>query len=61
MLNGYYTTKEIADKLSIHPDSVGRVMRQRGVGGKKVMGMWIYPKTAVDPIVAIYKKGQKHG
>lgn len=52
---GHYTTREIADKLQVHQSSVTRLMKDRGIRGEKVFGVWVYPCVEVDALAVTYR------
>ncbi len=46
--NRYYTVKEAAQILRVHPRTVRRWLKEGKLKGKKIGRIWLIPKTEID-------------
>ena len=54
VLPDYYKVSEAADVLSIHPESVRRLYRQKKLKAIKIGNTLLFPRNAVEAFAADY-------
>lgn len=50
MAADYLTTREVADRLGIHPRTVREHALARGVEGRKIGQVWLWPQSILKAL-----------